>query len=368
MIPTLWKYISGQVLRLFLVSLLCFVLILELVDLFANITTYISYDVPIGAILRLALLYIPKAVSYAVSPALLFSVTYFLASMYGANELISVLNSGISFLRLIVPIIFIGAVVSLISLVFTESVVIDSFKEKEEYSAELLGFSNRANNNQVVIPSRITSEELGGEYRIIYYAKYYNDEDTRLTNPVIFILDGDNRLRQRIEASTARFNSDSRLWDFSDVIIYDFLNGTTRAAYESLMRADLDLRPEYFRNTDDEIANLRFDEARLLLSRIESVNYNQYRSLYIDLLERLSFSFTPLVVIMISCAFAWRFKKNILLFSILISLGLTVLYYVVSMVSILLAKQGFISPLAGVLIPFLLFTAFGTVLLRSVRT
>jgi len=45
-----------------------------------------------------------------------------------------------------------------------------------------------------------------------------------------------------------------------------------------------------------------------------------------------------------------------------------VLYYVVSMVSILLAKQGFISSLSGVLIPFLLFIAFGTVLLRSVRT
>ena len=47
---------------------------------------------------------------------------------------------------------------------------------------------------------------------------------------------------------------------------------------------------------------------------------------------------------------------------------ISILYYVIEMISILLAKQGFISPAIGAWSPFVLFFLFGALLLNSVKT
>ena len=365
MISTLWKYITRQILVSFLPAVFCFMIILEFVDLFTNINRYISNNVAIIDIIRIFLLYIPKTISYSLSPALLFSGTFVLAGLYSNNELISILNAGISYKKLIVPVIVLGVFMSLFSFVFNEFVVISTFKKKNEISSELLGFSNSFNNSQIVIKTK--SNNVNENY-VIYYAKYYDDEKKKIDDAVILITDNNNELIQRIDASWGIFKEDS-YWELNNVLIYTFSEAAVSYQFiETYSEKNLNLHPDYMRNTSAVISELEISEARRLLERVELINFIEYRFYYTDFLERFSFSFTPLIVIMISSAFAWRFKKNILLFSILLSLSISILYYVIEMISILLAKQGFISPAIGAWSPFVLFFLFGALLLNSVKT
>jgi lipopolysaccharide export system permease protein len=74
------------------------------------------------------------------------------------------------------------------------------------------------------------------------------------------------------------------------------------------------------------------------------------------------------MVAFISSAVGGRFRKNILLMSLLTSLVFSVVYYVTQMVSVIFAKLGLIPPLAGAWGAFLLF-AFATFwLFRYART
>ncbi len=67
-------------------------------------------------------------------------------------------------------------------------------------------------------------------------------------------------------------------------------------------------------------------------------------------------------------AIGGRFKRNIVLMSLLVSLCLAVLYYVTGMVTGLMAQSGTIAPLAGAWTPIVVFLVATVVLFRYSRT
>ena len=78
------------------VSMLFFVLLLSLADIFVNIWSYMSHAVPVATVLRITAYFIPKAVWYAVPIAMLFASAYVLSDFYAKNELLAVFASGVS--------------------------------------------------------------------------------------------------------------------------------------------------------------------------------------------------------------------------------------------------------------------------------
>ena len=57
-------------------------------------------------------------------------------------------------------------------------------------------------------------------------------------------------------------------------------------------------------------------------------------------------------MIVIACSITYRFKKNVLFFSLVGSICIAVVYFVVRMVTVMLSDQGVIAPILGTLIPF----------------
>ncbi|MDR3201501.1 MAG: LptF/LptG family permease, partial [Spirochaetales bacterium] len=97
----------------FLVAMSFFVLILEMVDLFANLWRYLNQDVSLAQIVMIQVMYLPKCVSFATPISILFSTAYCLGESYSRNELIAVFGAGIPLFRFVVPLLVIGFVVSL---------------------------------------------------------------------------------------------------------------------------------------------------------------------------------------------------------------------------------------------------------------
>jgi lipopolysaccharide export system permease protein len=63
-----------------------------------------------------------------------------------------------------------------------------------------------------------------------------------------------------------------------------------------------------------------------------------------------------------------RFKKNILLMSLLASLIAAVIFYVSEMISMMMARLGYIPPLMGAWFPVFVFIVLGILLLRHAKT
>ena len=79
------------------------------------------------------------------------------------------------------------------------------------------------------------------------------------------------------------------------------------------------------------------------LNRLKSVNYASWREGMTDFLRRLASPFGILVLSFIALSLNYTYKKNILLFSIVQSLIIAVVYYVADMVFSIAARQGSIN-------------------------
>jgi lipopolysaccharide export system permease protein len=63
-----------------------------------------------------------------------------------------------------------------------------------------------------------------------------------------------------------------------------------------------------------------------------------------------------------------RFRKNIILMSLLSSIGAAAAFYVMDMISMMMARLGYIHPFIGAWFPVFTFIAVGIALLKTAKT
>ena len=71
---------------------------------------------------------------------------------------------------------------------------------------------------------------------------------------------------------------------------------------------------------------------------------------------------------MLSISMGGRFRKNIILMSLLASIGAAVSFYVIEMVTLMMARMGYIHPIIGTWFPVFVFIIIGLYLLRTAKT
>ena len=358
---TLNKMLFFSFLQTFFVSIIFFVFLIELVDLFSNLWRYLNNDASIFSILKVAYLFLPKCLIYSTSPSLLFSVSYTLGEYYSHNELIAIFGSGISLLKFTFPLIITGFIFSIGSFFFNELFVIETFKEKNEIANVLLGYTPSFSNTNITVVS-------SNNY-IIYHSDYYNDNSYTLSGLILIIRNQDGNFTERIDAEWAEYKNG--LWNMNRVRILklDKNNNKIEENYlNTLIREDINEPPGTFRRLVRDINELKKSEAKDWIYSIRKAGLPNYREALVDYYERFSFSLTPLIVIFISSSLGGRFKKNILLMSLLSSLSISVLYYVLKMILIILAKQGYLQPIIGAWGAFFIFALTGIILYKKART
>ncbi len=358
MLKKIDRMILKQFLPTLLVSVLFFVLVLEMVDLFSNLWRYINNEVSVKLMLKVFLFYIPKCINFSLPMALLFSVSYTLGNYYANNELIAIFGSGISLFRFVTSLIILGLLLSLGSFYFEEKVVIDSYKIKNQLSGEMLGRSQNFNNNHPTVIDKNGS--------VIYSADFYNDNDMTLSNTIVIQKDQNGDLLQIINSEWAEWNKTEEKWYFNRCRRYFYNNasGFYEMEYTELYEENgINADPFTFRKVVRDVDEMKVAEAKQWIASLKKAGlpYTESMTAYY---KRFSFALTPFIVCLISSAVGGRFRKNILLMSLLTSLIISVVYYVMQMVFTILANLGYISPLTGAWIPFILFCLVGLFLYR----
>ncbi len=341
-----------------LMALRFFVLILQLLDLFANLVRDLSLDVPLVSIARVQLLYLPKSVSFALPVALLFAVAFSLGQLYANNELISVFASGVSLYRFVLPLLLLGTVLGVGSVFFEERVVIDTLRRKNELSRDLLNINRSFSNTKVAVSTPDRS--------VVIYADYYNDAARTVSGVTVLTRHEDGSFDRRIEAPWGEWNGEA--WMFPDAVV--FLHGEEgfeRITGVELRDSGIDIPPGVFQRSEREVSEMTLKQARAFIVSQREAGL-PYRTAQTEYYNRFSFALTPIVVVLISSALGGRFRKNIILMSLLLSLSLAVVYYVAGMVTDIMAAGGLISPFMGAWVSAFVFLIGGCALFRFART
>jgi lipopolysaccharide export system permease protein len=340
-------------------SLGLFALVLELVDLFGNLWRYLAQDAPFLDILKVIALYLPTALSNGLPIALLFATAYSLAALYASNELTVIFGSGVSLASFTAPVFAIAALLCVGSFFFDDSVVLLTLKAKNDLSRVLLKQSESMSNPDVTVISR------DGE--VVYRAQFYDDAGRSLSGVTVMERDPGGAPRARTEAAVARW--DGKRWVFATVRRFErTLDGAwTELSFGSWTSDILDEKPEAFRSLNKDLGELSSSELSVYVRFLRRAGL-PYAGAMAEKHKRFSFAFTPLIVVLLAGSSGGRFRKNVLLASLLMSLVAATMYYVAQMITMLLAKTGAIDPRIGAWAPFVVFSAAGVLLFRTART
>ncbi len=345
---------------LFITAVLFFVLILQIIDLFGNIWRYLAHDVTAAQIGYLALLYLPKCVSFSLPVAFLFGVSYSLGIFYSNNELFAIFGSGVSLYRLVVPFVLFGVLLSAGGFFFEDAVVIPTLRERNvAYAIAVKQTSPASQSNATVISADNT---------VIYQADYYNDALKRLDGVTLVVRSPDGTLQQRIDAQWGE-------WRYTHWVFFNCRVFTWDDARRELSDARQDMldSPRFseplatFKRPTRNVIDMNLAEARSYVATLKRTGYSYLEPLT-DYYRKFSFACTPLIVALIASSLGSTFRKNTLLMSLLAVLIIAVVFYVAQYLSAILSSVGSIPPLAGAWSPFILFFLLGMMLFRTART
>jgi lipopolysaccharide export system permease protein len=349
------RYLVKQFIPIFLVAVSLFVLLLCLIDLFANLVRYLNYEVPFREIMRVSYYYLPKSFSYATPISLLFAAAYTLGDLYARNELTSIFSSGIPFRRFVLPLLAIGLLASVFSFYFDDRIVIPTLKMKNDLSRILLHQQSEDKSN-IVIKAR--------QGELIYSIDYY-DHTAQILNGINIIEQSpEGEFISLVRSPRAVWNGVH--WVLSNAVIYEWVDGILRS--HSLQDTDIYReQPDIFRRNEANVQDLPARDAGLLVGDLRTAGL-PYTKALAEYYHRFSFPSASFVVMILSISMGGRFKKNILLMSLLSSLGSAVIFYVMEMISMMMAQLGYIPPVVGAWFPVGVFIVIGLSLLGNAKT
>lgn len=343
---TLDRHTLSSVFKVGFVTALLSAFMLLGVDLFTNIYTYLDHGVGLLKGFSITLLYFPEAFLLVLGPSFLFSVSYYLSSLYSSNEIMCILSSGTSFARVISPIVGLAIALSLFSFAFNEKVAIACSNEKKARIEAITSGQDSSSANY-----DIDLSDMQSHYTV--HAKRYSDYNESLYDVSLILCNEDQSIDKRIDAYKATYDKNAKNWVFYDVVIYTPTeDGTFSIEKNDQYVSIMDLPPSMFRNSSNEISTMDLKLAYSYVQRMKGLNITSYYSVGSAFYKRIFSCLTPLVMILIACSMNYSFKKNVLFFTLVCSICLCVAYFVVQMVTMMLSDQGVIAPYLGSLIPF----------------
>ncbi len=354
------EYILRKLLPFFFVSLIFISLILNLVDLFMNISRYLEMNAPAKDVFRVMLLYVPKTVWYAAPIAFLFSVTYILSDLYAKNEMEALFASGVSLFKFVSPVLVVAALLSVGMFFLEDKLVVTTLEQKTQLQNLLLDEQESANNDNIVV--------LSDSAKIIYKAKRYRDSTKRLDNVFFVFRDDDKNLLAIIHADEARWDVENEIWNLADPVQFENIDQTLkRTVVSEEYTSKLTESYEIFRKTTVDVASVNAADAKIYINHLKKAGlpYNEPLSVYY---KKFAFPFILFISAFLAVGVTGKTRKNVLLISLSLSITAVVLFYVFQMVTMVLAKTGVMNPFMGAWLPDIVFLFISGFLLKYSRT
>ena len=354
-------YLLKKIIPLFIGAVLFFALVLNLVDLFMNLTTYLQNGCTWKDIGLVMLNYIPKTVWYAVPVAILFSSSYTLSNMYANNELEALFASGVSLFKFTFPALLLSVILSVGLFIFENALVVQTYEKKLALQNQLLQKFETKNNDNVIV--------ISDNGKIIYNAARYFEETKRLQNLYVVFRDDSKKLLSIVYSELAIWNFEKGCWNLQKALEYiqtDDGRFTSRA-FDSSQEEKLTESYEIFRKNIVDVQSVSAKEARIYIDHLRKAGlpFGEQLSEYY---KKFAFPFIVFIVVFLSIGLTGKTKKNVLLISLASCISASVLFYVMHMVTMVFAKHGYISPFAGAWSPVILFTIASIILLKYSRT
>ncbi|MDI6731431.1 MAG: LptF/LptG family permease [Candidatus Margulisbacteria bacterium] len=338
MIKILDRYVFRELIEPFLFGLGAFTAILSAsMILFELVRAVIIRGMPLIVALQVFVYKLPSIVVYIFPMAMLLSALLAFGRLSNDSEIIAFRASGQSLYRLMIPVIFLGLIVSLTNLSFSEIVVPEANKAAKNLLITTSAKHQPKMQNNVFIP-----ELENGELKRIYYADMIKDDTM---HDVIVQEFSKGKLLQILTAKEANWQKDKGLWNFKSGTIYLVAES---GEYKHLIKFDeqsvaIKYSPADFFSSDKNPDEMTMSQLRDYIALKEKMG-NDVTDFKIQLNMKTAIPFASLVFAILGAPLGLSPRRA----ASSIGLGLSILviffYYILTFISMAVGELKIISP------------------------
>lgn len=349
------RYLLREFLGYLALGLLGFIVIFVVVDIFEKMDVFLDHRAPMSLVLAYYINLIPDVVIKVLPVALLLATFLALGQLNKFGELTALRVSGISLVRLMMPVFAVSALCVLASLALSELVVPGATRARNQILQERI---QRIQRTSTIERADVTYMGGGGR---IWYMRLYLVREQRM-HEVSLQEFSKGELLRRIDASEATW--DGSRWVFSSGFTrtFDASGLETATAFERLGVNGLAERPSDFakesRSPDEMSAmELRDYVTRLRTSGARVSNY------LVDLHLKLAFPLVCFVVVLIGGALATRLRMQSAALGFGLSVAIAFLYYGFIRAGQAFGHSGLLPPYLAAWMGDMVFGAVGLIMM-----
>jgi lipopolysaccharide export system permease protein len=341
------KYLSSFGFVLLILSLIACV-----IDLGEKIEDFKREHVPVKEVVfDYYLNFIPHITALLFPLIALISVVFFTSRMAYDSEVISILNAGVSFKRIVRPYLLAGGLIACVHLAFNHYIVPNGNKKRLNVERKHVWKDNDKGKyeNVHILLNPKTAAFIG----------YFNKADSTIRDFRIEKYDSIGHITQLIKADNADYKKNNpQNWQLKRVFRRTF-NGLHENLESNIQTLDttLALAPEDFAQFLNQNELLTTGELRKEIAKRESRGIGNTKTYEIEMHRRTADAFTIILLTLIGMAIAARKVRGGMGFHLALGIGIGALFIVVSKFSATFAQQPDVPTWFGVWIPNFIFGA-----------
>ena len=354
-IKILDRYISKQVIEMFLMGVFVFTTIIFASDTFITLIKQIAkFGIPFKVAFIMILLNLPSVIVMTIPMGVLLATVMTLNRLSLSSEITVMRACGIGLNRIAKPIFIFAVLMSLSSFFINETVVPVMTRQSKDLALWALGQKNIPEGKENFVFKEINDN---GTLKRLFYVGFCKKKT--LYNVTVLDNAKDDTI-QVLQARQGKTSPDG--WVFEKGAAYTIANSgqvlNTTLFDTSTVKFGLDLSKELNKNTAKEM-NFTKLAKYLVSTNISDVDRRIYT---IELFDKIALPITTIVFVLVGVPLALtpprvRYNRGFL-FSILIIFA----YYVVRALSISFGEAGSMTPFIAAWLPNIILTIWGIAL------
>jgi lipopolysaccharide export system permease protein len=351
------NYVLKEVAGPFFISLAVFVFILLIGNLIQSAADIITRGVHILDILKLLASLIPYLLRYALPMSLLSAILLAFGRLSSDNEIMVMRASGVSLYKTIMPIIAVGLIISLFSIILNDRIIPRSHFASRKIAARIavkspLGIIEEGTfirfANHIIFVNRVRGDRLEG-------IKIFQTQEGR--NPRITVAREGTFVPVEEEGVIKLKLMDGSLDEPKSDNPNEFYQVRFKTYYTTLNLLEGQIDEIEKKPKDMTIAEAKQEIESLRRFNIEPIN------LIIEIHKKIALSFANLAFVVIGLPLAIKTKKNSRSGGFALSLVVIVFYYVLLAAGTALASRGVMSAALGVWLANIVLITIGILLI-----
>lgn len=351
------RYLLSEFLQALLFSLLAFVLIFVLVDVFEKLDFLIDHRVTILLAALFYLYQIPYIVVLVMPVAMLLASMATTSSLARHNEMVSMKSAGLHLYRILRPLFLLGLAVSLLTLVVGETLIPATNRLKGELERRRIRREAEVDRS---VRHRFLFDGAQGRQ---FYIKRLDASRGVMDSVSLLQLDRGHNIVLRIDAGRGEWR-DGR-WVLSDVIRRRFSPDGSEQA-DSLAILALDDCPETPADFVEPALlpdEMGFFELRRYIDRVRRSGGDVRRPV-VELYLKLSFPFANLIILLFGLPLMANARRSGAALTFAVSMLICFAFWGILQTGRALGHGGVLPPLLASWLPNLVFGSVGAYLLH----